>query len=380
MKRIESIDIFRALTMLIMLWVNDFAGMSDIPHWLCHAGADEDMLGFSDLVFPSFLFCVGLSLPFAIEGRFSKGQSALEVVSHIVARSFALIVMGLFSMNCSGIDGGISHQSFCILMVAAYFLIWNVYPDAGGAKKNLYRALKITGILILAGLAVYRYAFGHPLQPKWWGILGLIGWANLICSLVYLLCRKHLARNVAGWLLVITLMIALNSGAKWLGFYPGGWTHPTLVYSGVLASVLMCRFADDRKPNYFIGIMLCGALLMKSAEVLCHNFWICSKIAATPTWAFGCIFYYLPILALLYLVCDVHRKTAWAKPVAPAGKATLTCYLIPTVWYSVQQLIGISYPEFLRSGIPGLCKSMALAFVFILITWLLSKIHIKLKI
>ena len=31
MKRIASIDIFRALTMLMMLFVNDFAGMSGIP-------------------------------------------------------------------------------------------------------------------------------------------------------------------------------------------------------------------------------------------------------------------------------------------------------------------------------------------------------------
>jgi heparan-alpha-glucosaminide N-acetyltransferase len=27
------------------------------------------------------------------------------------------------------------------------------------------------------------------LRPQWWGILGLIGWAYLICGLMYLLCR-----------------------------------------------------------------------------------------------------------------------------------------------------------------------------------------------
>lgn len=365
--------------MLMMLWVNDFAGMAGIPHWLGHAKAAEDMLGFSDLVFPSFLFCVGLSLPFAIEGRFKKGQSMLEVISHILARSFALIVMGLFSMNCSGIEGGLNHQVFCILMIVAYFLIWNVYPDARGAKKTLYRILKITGVLILVGLVVYRYAFGHPLQPKWWGILGLIGWAYLACALVYLLCRQRLGRNVALWFALIGCMVAACGGWRWLGFYPGGWTHPVLVYSGVLASVLMTRFADNRKPFLFVGVMLCGALLMKSAELLCHNFWICSKIGATPTWAFGSLFYFLPLLAILYLICDVSGKTAWARPIAPAGKATLTCYLIPTLWYSVQQLLGLSYPEFLRSGIPGLCKSMVLAFIVIGITGLLSRIHIKLK-
>lgn len=69
MKRIASVDILRALTMLTMLFVNDFAGMSGLPLWLHHAAADEDMLGFSDLVFPAFIFCMGLSIPADFSSR-----------------------------------------------------------------------------------------------------------------------------------------------------------------------------------------------------------------------------------------------------------------------------------------------------------------------
>ena len=58
--RIEALDIIRALTMFLMLFVNDIPGLHDIPYWLLHARFDEDMLGFSDTIFPAFLFAMGL--------------------------------------------------------------------------------------------------------------------------------------------------------------------------------------------------------------------------------------------------------------------------------------------------------------------------------
>ena len=63
--RIASIDIFRGLTMFFMLWVNSFWSLSDVPHWLQHAARGEDMLGFSDTIFPAFLFIMGASVPLA---------------------------------------------------------------------------------------------------------------------------------------------------------------------------------------------------------------------------------------------------------------------------------------------------------------------------
>lgn len=366
--------------MLCMLWVNDFAGVTGLPYWFYHAKTTEDMLGLSDFVFPAFLFCVGLSLPFAIEGRFRKGQSLLQVVCHLVSRSFALIVMGLFSMNCSAIDGGMSHQLFSILMVVGFFLVWNVYPLKDGRKSLVSTVLQVVGALLLIALVVYRCVNGKPIRTGWWGILGLIGWAYLVCSLVYLLLRGKKQFCVVAWLLFAGLMIAQASGVRALGFYPGGWTHPLLVFTGVLASVAMSRFGDEKKPGWLVGILLCSSLLMFAAGNLCHNFWICSKNLGTPTWAFWCLACYLPILALLYFVCDACKHVAWAKPISPAGTATLTCYMIPTLWYSTQQLLGLSYPSALYAGWPGLAKSTVFAFVIVFLAWVLGKLHIKLKI
>ena len=67
--RILTIDVFRAITLLLMSFVNDFWTLHGIPGWLEHAGAREDFLGFSDIIFPCFLFIVGMAIPYAIRNR-----------------------------------------------------------------------------------------------------------------------------------------------------------------------------------------------------------------------------------------------------------------------------------------------------------------------
>ena len=67
--RLLSIDVFRALTMFFMIFVNDVDGVENIPGWIKHVPARADGLGFADTIFPGFLFIVGLSLPFAIKKR-----------------------------------------------------------------------------------------------------------------------------------------------------------------------------------------------------------------------------------------------------------------------------------------------------------------------
>ena len=176
-KRNFTIDLLRALTMAVMLMVNDFWSVSGIPHWMKHAKATEDMLGFSDVVFPSFLFCVGLSIPYAITAMRRKGRSEGDVVRHILSRSFALILMGAFICNYeSGIDPSIGYDrnAYCLLMTLAFFLVFNRYERSDGW---LVRGLKAIGWAILLFLLVTsRSPEGRTFYPYWWGILGLIGW------------------------------------------------------------------------------------------------------------------------------------------------------------------------------------------------------------
>lgn len=389
LQRIAAVDVFRALTMLLMLFVNDIPGLQNVPHWLMHAEADEDMLGFSDIVFPAFLFCMGMSVSLAIQNRYRKGDTTLQVIAHIFWRTVALVTMGLFSLNSGGIEGGLSHQWFSLLMVIAFFLVWGVYPKAEGAKKVLFTALKVAGVLLLAFLVVYKDIHGKPFQTGWWGILGLIGWTYAVCAGIYLFTRENLQRNAIAWFAVTLLAIVGHSGllpegygsrVVLLPFIPGDWTLHAFGMSGLLASLLMQRHADAQCPGRFIGMLCALGAGMFILALVSHGYWIVSKIQATPTWLFYCLALLLPLFGFFYWLTDVKGKAHWFHIIKPAGAATLTCYMLPYVWYAGWQLLHLHYPEALRSGVPGLLRSLLFSFVIVWLTGLLVKGKIKLKV
>lgn len=388
-QRIASVDIFRAFTMLTMLFVNDFAGIPNIPHWLKHAKTTEDMMGFSDLVFPAFLFCVGLSIPFAIANRMKKGDSELQVVWHVLIRSFALIVMGIFSMNLGGVEGGLSANMLAMIAVIAYFMIWNAYPKAEGWKKCLFRTLQFIGIAALIFIILYKDINGMSFRRGWWGILGIIGWCYALCALSYLFLKGDYKKIKITWVVFIALciinqlpFIPREYSIKWIFFswYPGGWTSSALVMSGIMGSMTMLKYGDKENPRKFVLNMLIAGVFMFVLGLICHNFWIISKNMATPTWLFFCLALYYPLLGVLYYVCDVRGKTKWASIVRPAGVATLTAYMMPNIWYGIMSVCGLKYPAIFNTGYTGLLRSFIFALCIIGLTWCLGKLKIKLKI
>ena len=56
-RRNGAIDMLRGLTMFLMIFVNDFWTIGDVPHWLEHTATHEDAMGLADLVFPLFRGC-----------------------------------------------------------------------------------------------------------------------------------------------------------------------------------------------------------------------------------------------------------------------------------------------------------------------------------
>lgn len=374
--------------MLTMLFVNDYAGMSGLPHWMHHAANQEDMMGFSDLVFPAFLFCVGLSIPLAIGSRFRKGDTQLQVLWHTLMRTVALIIMGVFSMNYRAVEGGIPRPVFTLMAVAGYFLIWNSYPRRSDGRSPVWvRVLQAAGALLLAFLVVYKDLHGMPFRHGWWGILGLIGWAYLPCALGYLFLHGDFKKVTGFWLLTLVLCI-LNASTAIppdyssrniiLGFWPGGWTHVAICATGMFTSMMMLRHSGE--PRKLLVPYAGLALALFILALISHHFWIISKNLATPTWAFYSLALSVAFFALFWWLCDVKGHTRWARPISPAGTATLTCYIIPTIWYAVQSLLGASWPAALTNGIPGLLKALAFSLAIIGLTWLFGKIHLKLKI
>jgi predicted acyltransferase len=75
--RLVSIDAFRGLTILLMVFVNELGGMKGVPGWLKHYPAAEDGMTFVDVVFPAFLFVMGMAVPFALGRRMAQGHCAV---------------------------------------------------------------------------------------------------------------------------------------------------------------------------------------------------------------------------------------------------------------------------------------------------------------
>lgn len=386
--RIESIDIFRGLTMFFMLWVNSFWSLSEVPHWLRHAARDEDMLGFSDTIFPAFLFIMGASIPMAIENRRAKGDSTVGIVWHILTRALALVVMGLLTVNFgdaySAAATGLSRGLYAVLMVVGFFLVWNAYPKAGsGWKRTVFLLLRVAGAALLIWLAViFRGNDGSGFSIRWWGILGRIGWTYLFCALVFLLIGRRLALHVG-------LLVALVVGAmlQSSGLLPGSLlpNHLTIFAfgsTGMLLSLLVERYAVGRSIVRFSWISVLIGVGMLLAGIVAHRFWIISKIAATPTWYFYCCALFFPLFALLYYLTDVRRHASWFAWVRPAGMAALTCYVVAYAWNPLKNLIfsdPLLRPEF-SVGVPGLINSFLYALLLIWAVWLLGRGGVKLKV
>ena len=58
-----------------MTFVNYLAGVKHIPAWAKHMPEKADGYTFVDVVFPAFLFIVGVALPLALHKRMALGES-----------------------------------------------------------------------------------------------------------------------------------------------------------------------------------------------------------------------------------------------------------------------------------------------------------------
>jgi heparan-alpha-glucosaminide N-acetyltransferase len=385
--RIKSIDILRALTMLLMIFVNDLWSLTDIPGWLGHKAANEDGLGLADVVFPAFLFLVGLSIPFAIKARFKKGENNAQVLWHIVERSAALIIMGLFMVNLENVNSEkllINEYIWEILMAVGFILVWNNYKvkASGKVRENV---LKIIGFALLVFLAViYR---GEPennyewMRLYWWGILGLIGWGYLAGALTYLIFRDR-----PGWIAVICLvfyLLNINEFASPFNFHLRivvSASNYASILSGVLVTTVLIKLQEKGRMNWLIPVLLGFATILILFGFMTRPEWGISKIRATPSWTAICAGITTISFIIIYIISDRLKFSKWADIIAPAGKSTLTCYLVPYIVYPLMALVSFHYPDVLTTGIIGLVKSLVFSLIIIWITGGLNRLGVNLKI
>lgn len=400
-QRNVGIDLLRALTMFVMIFVNDFWKIHDVPHWLEHATFGEDFMGLADVVFPLFLFVVGMSIPYAIERRYSKGYTVESTVGHILTRTFALLVMGAFITNSEARlspDVPYSIGFYWILMVVGFILIWNQYPKAKSIKQKWqYLLLKTIGVIILFYLAItFRNPKGGVFAAHW-GILGAIGWCYLLCAIIYIFTRDNIKKLIPVWIALIVVCILGSRLNEQYGNvpilklpYPNFYNDmlnilhidngalPAFTMGGLIFSILSAKYTNiaGRKKLMYVAIAVVVLILLGFVS---RKFWILSKILATPPWIFYVTAIAIGTYALLSWLNNIG-KASWFNIIKPAGTSTLTCYLVPYLSYAMADITGITLPDWFTHGPMGIVNCLLFALAVIGITWLLGEVNIKLKI
>jgi heparan-alpha-glucosaminide N-acetyltransferase len=389
-QRILSIDLFRGITILTMIFVNDVAGVGGIPGWMEHAAADADAMTFVDIVFPAFLFIVGMSIPFALNNRLAKGHSFWNLQRHIAWRTIGLLVLGVFMVNAEGgyneAAMGMPIHLWSLLFYACVILVWNVYPFK---NKLLIYGLQTLGAAGLLWLG-FAYRGGENgtegLTPQWWGILGLIGWAYLFSCIIYQLVRGSIL-----WLLflvaacVVWFMaghIAIEGHNPFMEFVAGqsgNASHTSIVLSGIIVSLLFFNKGNAKTRTQRFMQVFMFAVIAAIVAFLLRPWYGISKIYATPSWCLFSVAICTVLFCLLYWLTDIKQYNRWTVFFKPAAANPLLVYILPVIIYHVQSLFSLYFmPDAFHQGWTGIAWSACYALIIMALAIGLNKLKIRL--
>jgi heparan-alpha-glucosaminide N-acetyltransferase len=391
--RVVSIDIFRGLTMAVMIFVNALSEVRGLPRWTYHAPAEVDVMTYVDMVFPFFLFAVGLSLPLSVSQRLRRNASMPALWFHVAFRSATLIVLGLILANAEKADRarmGMSGGAWALLALVCAAMFLNVYPKSERYQAwfRILRILGFVGVVVL--LALFRRATSDDgsawLDASYPEILGLIGFSYFAVALLYIPTRRW-RWAPAVWFVLLVALCALSTarlvplpGNLPFYFWPfDNGAMACIIMAGVVTSSIVVRPDRPFEPGRALALAAGFGLMMLAAGRVFVPLGI-SKIRATPTWSLYSIGAAVLLFALLFWVCDVKRKTAWAFFVRPAGSNTLTTYLLPDLWIFLMGTLGITYYDtHLSSGWPAVVKTFAFTFLILAVSGVLTKAKVRLQ-
>ena len=403
--RITSIDAVRGFVMFTMIFVNDLAGAPKevVPDWMVHF-SDRHRHGsgmtFVDLVFPGFLFIVGMSIPFALGGRLTKGEPVWKTTGHVILRTLALLAIGILMVNgesAADDQPGWSAEWWAYTMfLSAIFAFATISPPkAGPGTAKFWRVGSLSlRCLGFAGMIYSAFTFHgrherriitlspFSLNPDWYGILGIIGWAYLVAAIVYLIFRQHRTALLGCMVLLLCLYPADKQGLFddfWLSNIFGIGeigAHAAIVTGGLLlASVLVA--ADTVADWVRVRFTLLFATGCAAGALLVNGLYGISKNDATPSWCLWSCCTTAVLWLGFYLLSDVYRPAKiFAKPFSVAGQNVLLAYLLSEMLPSPFEWIHFASP-------PGLAwyvfRSAAWAVILLAVTAGLNRVGFRLK-
>ncbi len=370
LERLVSLDVFRGATIAAMILVNDNG--SEAAYWPLKHSLWNGWTP-TDLIFPFFLFIVGVSLVFSFQSRLRRGDSKRDLVLHTLKRSAILFALGLFvssyphyHLATFRIPGVLQRIAVCYLIAALLTLYVNTYA----------RIAWVAGLLV-GYWALMRFVpvpgYGVPgrdiplLHPDW----------NLTAYIDRKLMFGHLyegTRDPEG------LLSTLPSIATALcGVLTGEWL----------------RSARTQKQKA-TGMLVFGVLGLIAGKI--WNIWFpINKKLWTSSYVLFVVGFALVCLAFSYWLIDIRKKRgAWTKPFLIFGMNAITAYVLSEVLagtlYSIHFQSGlhrvhlqeyIFYHAFAWIEPPGLASlaySLVYVFVCFLPIWWMYRKKIFLKV
>ncbi len=384
--RIASIDIFRGLTMVVMIFVNDLSSVRGLPWWNYHMAANINAMTYVDMVYPAFLFIVGMSIPLAIRQRIKKNPSLPGLWTHVLLRTLSLVVLGLIIANTDKGDAarmGVSTSAWGLLALTGAVLFWSVYRGSD-RLRIAFRILRYGGLLLMIAMfAIFRRTIpGGPIDGWIDGsypeILGLIGYTYLAVCILYIPTRRWLWAPLA-WFVALLALSAISIELR-LHLWPfTTGAMPCICMAGVLTSCIFFGAHRWHALRQKVSLALAFALSTLLAGWLLTPLGI-SKIRATPTWCLYSIAASILLFTALYWLCDVRKQTTWAVFARPAGANTLLTYLLPDFFYFCLSLFGISYfTTHFNHGLPGAVKAALFTACMLAIAAVLTRWRVRLQ-
>jgi predicted acyltransferase len=291
--RLISLDVFRGLTMAGMVIVNNPGDWGNVYWPLLHA----PWHGWTptDLIFPFFLFIVGVSI--TLSQKSSSWASILRRAAIIFALGLFLAGYPRFNIARWRIPGVLQRIAVCYLAAASLYRL----SDRG-------RSAQVRVIAAIAVLLALGYWALMMLVPPPGGVAGDLSPDG----------------NLAAW-----LDRALMSGHLWKPTWdPEGLlsTIPAISTTlfGVLAGiVLRSEYAPERKAAWLAGG---GALLVVIGQVWHFAFPI-NKNLWTSSYAVFMAGLAALLLATCYWIIDIRGWRGWTKPFVILGSNAITLFV-----------------------------------------------------
>lgn len=383
-KRLLSLDVLRGITIAGMLLVNNPGSWGHIFAPLSHA--EWNGLTPTDLVFPFFMFIMGVSMYFSMR-KFEFKLSGY-VCWKIIRRTVIIFAIGL-AIAWFG--------HFCRTLAHSDLPFWDRLLEAA----NNLEQMRILGVMPRLALCYCAGAFIMCLvniKRVPWIAAGLlvIYSAMLIFGHGYEISENNVLYIIDNVVLGANHMYHLHPFAELgLAFDPEGLasTIPAVahVLIGAMCGYLIIKIKDNHERVK--NLLITGFILMAIGWLLSYglpinkNIWSTTFVLVTTGMASS-------FLAFLIWVIDIEGKKEWSKFFETFGINPLFLYVLGGVlsilFSSISLPIGgemvnihnIIYKEFLLNIMPNavLWASFFYALIFVCINWCVGLILYKKKI